>query len=226
MPPQGRPTSSHSSRPMSSHSSSGSHGGMHHSSPSHHGGFHHSPPPHHGGFHHSPPPPHHYGHRPPRPYHSSGGYRGPSDYRYGGNSCLGGCITLFSILALLVFIVLAVRWAMHRNDNKPDQQPASGYSQSIEQHDPIYVTALGRDVEWSKKYNCYYDKETECYFFLNTKMNPEIWQYWYEGTSNNYGKYGWMEWDPRENKWFVQTGNKKWEVLPEDQIQPHFWHFD
>lgn len=139
---------------------------------------------------------------------------------------MGGCITLFSILALLVFIVLAVRWAMHRNDSKPDHQSASGYSQSIEQHDPIYVTALGRDVEWSKKYNCYYDKETDCYFFLNTKMNPEIWQYWYEGTSNNYGKYGWMEWDPRENKWFVQTGNKKWEVLPEDQIQPHFWHFD
>ena len=225
MPPQGRPTSSHSSRPMSG-SSHSSHGGMHHSSPpSHHGGMHHSPPPHHGGFHHSPPPPHHGYHRPPRPYHS-GGYSGPNDYRYGGNSCLGGCITLFSFIALLIFIGFAVRWAMNRNDNKPDNQPASGYSQNTEHHDPIYVTPLGREVSWSDRYDAYYDKETDCYFFLNTKMNPEIWQYWYEGTSSNYGKYGWMEWDGRESKWYVQTGKNKWEILPEDQLQTYFWHFD
>lgn len=226
MPPQGRPTSSHSSRPMSSHSprpSSGSHGGFHHSPPPHHGGFHHSPPPphHHGGFHHSPPP-HHYG--PHRPYHS-GGYRGPDDYRYGGNSCIGGCITTFAFIALIVFIVLVARYFLKHPEEKPGGQQ-SGYSQSIEAHDDIYVAPLQRDVSWSKKYNCYYDKETDCYFFLNTQMNPEIWQYWYEGTSSNYGDYGWMEWDARESKWYVQTGKKKWEILPEDQIQPHFWHFD
>ena len=227
MPPQGRPTSSHSSRPMSSRSSrpsSGSHGGMHHFPPPHHGGgFHHSPPPHHGGFHHSPPPPHH-GPRPPRPYHS-GGYRGPNDYRYGGNSCLGGCITAFAAVALIIFIFWAARYFIKHPEEKPGAQQ-SGYSQSVEAHDPIYVNALGRDVQWSKKYNAYYDKETDCYFFQNTQMDPVVWQYWFEGTSSEYGDYGWMEWDARDSKWYVQTGKKKWEILPEDQIQPHFWHFD
>ena len=199
MPPKGRPSSSHSSRPSrSSHSSHASHSShsSHRSS-----GF--------GGSH--------------RYRHSSSGYGG---YRSGSRRSYGsgggnGCVSVFIVLAIIV--VLAGVVYVYQNQNRPET--GSQQSSYSEQHDAIYVSALGRDVPWNSEYDSYYDKQTDCYFILNTDMDPPIWQYWFEGISSDYGDYGWLEWDAKEEGWYVQTGYDKWEVLPEGKGSD-LWHFD
>ena len=107
-----------------------------------------------------------------------------------------------------------------------NQQNGGAPQSSIsEQHDAMYVAPLGRDVPWNTEYQSYYDKLTDCYFYLNTEMDPPIWQYWFEGISSDYGDYGWLEWDAKEKRWYVQTGETKWEVLPEGKGSD-LWHFD
>lgn len=207
MPPKGRPTSSHSSRPTS-HSSHASHSSHSHSS--HSSGFHHSAPHYH---HHS-----HYG-------GSSYGNSYHRSYSGGGRSLVGSCISILAIIALIVVIAVIVmlnknKWGSNQNQNQ------HAISMQSESHDSIYVAALERDVPWNSEYDSYYDRQTDCYFFLNTEMDPPIWQYWYEGVSSEYGDYGWMEWDARESRWYIQTGENKWNPLPENKYRTYFWHFD
>lgn len=129
-------------------------------------------------------------------------------------------------MLVLVAIVIGVAFYVRKNQGDGYQHDNnSGYHQSDERHDPIYVSALGRDVPWSKEYDSYYDKQTDSYFFLNTEMDPPIWQYWFEGISSDYGDYGWLEWDAKEGRWYVQTGEENWEVLPEAKGSD-LWHFD
>lgn len=95
-----------------------------------------------------------------------------------------------------------------------------------ETHKPIYVSELERSVKWSNEYDSYYDPQTDCYFFLNTDVEPEIWQYWFESISSDYGDYGWMEYDYKERRWYIQTGNNTWEVLPSKyKNDPNLWYF-
>ena len=146
---------------------------------------------------------------------------------YKAKSCLG---TLFGVL-VICGIITAMLWIVlggcNRNDNYGGyHQEPNGYHEQAEQHDAIYVSALGRDVPWDSEYDSYYDRETDCYFFLNSEMDPPVWQYWYEGVSSDYGDYGWMEWDAKEKSWYIQTGKDKWSPLPEDKIRSYFWHFD
>lgn len=89
----------------------------------------------------------------------------------------------------------------------------------------MFVPALNRDVPWSDEYESYYDEQSDCYFFLNTDVDPAIWQYWFEGISSQYGDYGWLEWDAKEKQWYVETGENKWEKLPDNQASD-LWHFD
>lgn len=130
-------------------------------------------------------------------------------------------IVLILIIGAIVYLVKSGSVIHHDEEN-------GGYTASDSyHHEDIYVAPLKRDVPWSDEYNSYYDSQTDCYFFLNTDMDPPIWQYWYEDISSDYGEeYGWMEWDAKKYRWFVQTGKDKWEELPEDKIQPRMWHFD
>jgi hypothetical protein len=131
-----------------------------------------------------------------------------------------------TILALVIIILAVAFWVLkNRNHDNGGQNNNTGYHQTDDRHDPIYVSALGRDVPWNSTYDSYYDKQTDCYFFLNTDVDPAIWQYWFEGISSDYGDYGWLEWDAREQRWYVQTGENKWEVLPENKGSD-LWHFD
>lgn len=122
---------------------------------------------------------------------------------------------------MVIAIVFAVQYIKEKDlvDGNPS------VSAGTESHQPIYVAALGRDVSWSAQYDSYYDAQTDCYFFLNTEMDPAVWQYWFEGISSQYGDYGWLEWDAKETRWYVQTGSDKWELLPETSASD-LWHFD
>lgn len=249
MPPRGKPTSSHSSRPSrpsrpsSSHSSrssrpSSSHSSRSsHSSHSSHSSWSSRPsrpsppppprppvyrPPHHsrgnfssGGYGGPPPPPDYGYHRPPR-YQRSFSRRDSF-----GCARASGCIGALAIIALVISVVFAVQYI--REKDLIGQSPDA--SVGTESHQPVYVSALGRDVPWSAQYDSYYDAQTDCYFFLNTDVDPAVWQYWFEGISSQYGDYGWLEWDAKESRWYVQTGAEKWELLPEKSASD-LWHFD
>jgi len=133
------------------------------------------------------------------------------------------------MLIVLLLIIGAIIVLIERGNllhQHPDSNSAYSASDSYH-HDDIYVPKLERDVPWSDEFGSYYDKETDCYFFLNVDMDPPIWQYWYEGISSEYGEeYGWMEWDSKELRWYVMTGKESWEPLPEDKYEKRLWHFD
>ena len=134
---------------------------------------------------------------------------------------------VIAICAVIIFLV-----NKKQNTDPPGQGGGTTVSQSAAaqqqaKHEDIYVPALERSVSWSSEYDCYYDKMTDCYFLLNTDVEPEVWQYWFETVSSAYGDYGWMEWDAKEQKWYVETGENRWELLPEkDQGSNYLWHFD
>ena len=144
-------------------------------------------------------------------------------------SCFGTLIA-FAIIGVIAFGGFKFyEWYDSRHQyNQPyydDGYYDNGYDDRPEQHDPVYVPALGRDVPWDREYDSYYDRQTDCYFILNTDMDPPIWQYWFEGVSSDYGDYGWLEWDAKENRWYVQIRENKWEPLP-DGKGTGLWHFD
>ena len=94
----------------------------------------------------------------------------------------------------------------------------------IEEHgSSIYVEELGRSCYWHESGN-YYDSGTDCYFWLNTNVNPPVCQYWYEGISSDFGDYRWMEYDYDEKCWYIETSKGKWEVLPDGYDTSNLWH--
>ena len=89
--------------------------------------------------------------------------------------------------------------------------------------DTIYVDAIGRECKWHSSGN-YYDPVTDCYFWLNNTVAPPIWQYWYEGISSDFGDYGWMEYDFKENRWYIEASKGNWIVLPDKYDTSKLWH--
>ena len=50
-------------------------------------------------------------------------------------------------------------------------------------------------LKWNSEYESYYSIPDDCYLWYNTDVIPNLWQYWYEGISSDYGDYGWMEYE-------------------------------
>ena len=88
----------------------------------------------------------------------------------------------------------------------------------------MYVDALGRYCPLGSDGN-YYDSETGTYFWFNTDVTPPQWQYWVEGISDDYGDYGWMEYDDAEQQWYIESEDG-WDVLPADYDAAALWHFE
>ena len=117
---------------------------------------------------------------------------------------------------------------LDRQTATPEPTPAPEYYfKFVAEEDfysTIYVDAIGRECSWHSSGN-YYDKTTDCYFWLNTDVEPPIWQYWYEGISSAYGDYGWMEYDFAEDKWYIEASAGNWIVLPEGKYdKDRLWH--
>jgi hypothetical protein len=82
-----------------------------------------------------------------------------------------------------------------------------------------------KKLYWDYGYDSYYDKETDCYVWYNTDVSPNLWQYWYEGISSDYGDYGWMEYE--NGKWYIETSNNNWEELDVQKYDTsRLWHFE
>ena len=143
----------------------------------------------------------------------------------------GGCVTkligfifVIVIIGVILFVMFMIKGTGNSSYNYSND---NNYNYSYSHEDSIYVSVLGRTVYWDDEYDSYYDRDTDCYFFLNQDMNPPVWQYWFEGVSSKYGSnYGWMEWDDYERCWYVQTGSSTWKKLPENEYTNYLWHMD
>ncbi|MBR4223548.1 MAG: hypothetical protein IKR73_01935 [Oscillospiraceae bacterium] len=92
--------------------------------------------------------------------------------------------------------------------------------------DILYIDAIGRECEFDASLSEYYDPETKCHFWYNDLVEPPIWQYWYEGISSDHGDYGWMEYDEDEGRWYIETDESGWVVLPDKYDTSGLWHID
>ncbi len=77
-------------------------------------------------------------------------------------------------------------------------------------------------LTWDYGYESYYDKESDCYLWYNTDVAPNLWQYWYEDISSDFGDYGWMEYE--ESGWFIEEDNGYWISLPDSYDDSQLWH--
>ncbi len=90
----------------------------------------------------------------------------------------------------------------------------------------FYVDAIDREISWNDEYESYYDSVSDCYVYYNTEQDPNVWQYWYEDVSSDFGDYGWMEYELAEDQWYIETDDGSWDKLPSKYDTDELWHFD
>ncbi len=104
--------------------------------------------------------------------------------------------------------------------NDPESPPSNSAVKTTTRSDTIYVAAIGRECSFNGEN--YVDPETGCEFWFNDTVRPGQWQYWYSGYSEQFGDYGWMEYDDKTGEWYVETYSGNWIVVPNPQEK--FWH--
>ncbi len=78
-----------------------------------------------------------------------------------------------------------------------------------------------RELVWNEDEQSYYDEASELWAWYNTEVSPPLWQYWYEPISQDYGDYGWMEYE--DGSWFIETDKDNWIPLPESYDSAPLW---
>ena len=114
-------------------------------------------------------------------------------------------------------------FVMEQMQKKSDAQKA--YEETAVQ-DSYYVKSIGRYCDWDDEMECYYDPETDCYFWYNDTTKTHTWQYWYEDISSDYGDYGWMEFDSTEKQWYIEVSDEEWIELPSEYDRSNLWHVE
>ena len=79
-------------------------------------------------------------------------------------------------------------------------------------------------LPWDYGQESYYDFESDCYLWYNTDVSPNLWQYWYEGISSDYGDYGWMEFE--NGDWYIEESEGNWVLLPSSYDTSDLWHIE
>jgi hypothetical protein len=79
-------------------------------------------------------------------------------------------------------------------------------------------------LQFDRETGNYYDRESDCWLWLNTDVTPSVWQYWYEGISSDFGDYGWMEWSEKDRAWYIETSAGNWNRLPSRYDTSSLWH--
>ncbi len=152
------------------------------------------------------------------------------------------------IVAVVFIIVVAASIFSFSHSSRPD------YVYSIDEEDPGYASApdnteifgdtiyldkiddstyvisedgnesYDRKLTWDYGYDSYYDRDSDCYLWYNTDVAPNLWQYWYEGISSDYGDYGWMEYE--ESGWYIEESDGYWVSLPDFYDKSRLWHIE
>ena len=113
-----------------------------------------------------------------------------------------------------------LKQVQQENEEKQSQYEATAVQ------DSYYVKSIGRYCDWDEEYECYYDEQTKCYFWYNDTTRTHTWQYWYEDISSDFGDYGWMEWDSKEECWIIEKSDGEWIYLPDRYDTSYLWHVE
>ncbi|MBO6166170.1 MAG: hypothetical protein J6O17_07395 [Eubacterium sp.] len=242
MPPRGHSSSSHSSRSSSSRSSSSrsfSHSSSSHSSRSYRSS---------SSSYRSNRSNDRWGDNDSDRYRNDDYYNTP---RSGGGSFYGTllCIAFFVIMAL--FEVARFKDDLYETSERQaaeqstrtyqEEKTTAAQSNAVQDTDifgeTLYLKRIDNNsymlvtesdsydmtIKWNSEYESYYDRDSDCYLWYNTEVVPNLWQYWYEGISSDYGDYGWMEYEEPDG-WFIQEKKSKWVELPGKYDSSKLWH--
>ena len=157
-----------------------------------------------------------------------------------------GVIVVATVVCIFSFVLMTMLGVMYRidranktaynaaHDSGSDSKPVSnvdifGSTLYLKKGDDGYTISNSDDYDkalyWDYSYESYYDKDTDCYVWYNTDVSPNLWQYWYEDISSDYGDYGWMEYE--DGKWYIEYDEEEWIWLNPDRYdQSKLWHFD
>ncbi|MBR6377960.1 MAG: hypothetical protein IKS05_09400 [Oscillospiraceae bacterium] len=78
------------------------------------------------------------------------------------------------------------------------------------------------ELRWDSSEDCYIEPTSQLCAWYNTDVNPNLWQYWYEPISGNYGDYGWMEYE--DDLWYIEVDEGQWEPVSEEYDTSPLWH--
>ena len=133
--------------------------------------------------------------------------------------CLG--ILIFGIIYLPFRIV---KNALNTTNSFSTQQTTNYNQQQVKIGNTIYLRRVSSGyklVNSSDSYDKklvkdsddnYYDETTGLYLYYSKEY--DVWQYWYEPISGNFGDYGWMEYDIDEKQWYIEVDSNNWIVVP------------
>lgn len=66
----------------------------------------------------------------------------------------------------------------------------------------------------------FFDEETGLYLYYAKEY--DVWQYWYEPISSNFGDYGWMEHD--SDGWWIEVDHDNWINVPSNYSTSELWY--
>ena len=133
-----------------------------------------------------------------------------------------GCaILLYALLAFVILSALTVFSSLRQLNTRSLQLVSTGYnSYRVADSDESPDLTLS----WDKESESYYDPDSECWVWYNTDVTPNVWQYWVEGISSDYGDYGWMEHDA--DGWFIEADQGVWIEVPAWYDTSGLWYLD
>ena len=134
-----------------------------------------------------------------------------------------GCL-ITTIISVVILAILAVFGSQLPSDGGGQDTLAlvqtGAHSYRVAESGEAADLTLG----WDRDSESYYDPGSECWVWYNTDVSPNVWQYWVEGISSDYGDYGWMEHD--ETGWYIEADQGVWTEVPAWYDTSGLWYFD
>ena len=136
----------------------------------------------------------------------------------------------FLLIAITIAVLCIVNLFVMRLSRKESNPKSSNATYKTTQQTKtssdrdIYVEEIGRTCTWDYDYEWWVDKKSGCYFYFDETIAPSQWKYWYDGIGDDYGDYGWMEYDDDEGVWYIESSENNWEVLPDKYDLKGVWH--
>ena len=125
-------------------------------------------------------------------------------------------------------------------NGSPEQEPSYAESFSSPSNPELFGTVISlkelspgvytiteagdgsRTLVWDEAEQSYFDESSGLWAWYNTDLWPELWQYWYEPISGDYGDYGWMEYE--NGVWYIEAKSGSWIPVPEQYDTSALWH--
>ena len=110
------------------------------------------------------------------------------------------------------------------NISNPDLFNEIIYLERVSDDSYVITGNVEHDLEpvWQQEEQSYYEVESGMWLWYNTDVEPNLWQYWYEPISQDFGNYGWMEWE--DGTWYIEANAGDWIPLPEEYDTSPLWH--